>query len=81
MIIDVPGVGKIEFPDGTSREEANRAIAEFLGSRQQPEPRGVAAEIGRQVGLTGVSDQPDHRQADSDAISGSTAVDDQGWTA
>lgn len=53
MIIDVPGVGKIEFPDGTSREEANRAIAEFLGSRQQPEPRGVAAEIGRQVGLTG----------------------------
>jgi hypothetical protein len=53
MIIDVPGVGKIEFPDGTSREEANRAIAEFLGSRQQPEPRGVAAEIGRQAGLTG----------------------------
>lgn len=53
MIIDVPGVGKIEFPDGTSREEANRAIAEFLGSRQQPEPRGVAAEIGRQTGLTG----------------------------
>lgn len=52
MIIDVPGVGRIEFPDGTSREEANRAIAEFLG-RQQPEPRGVASEIGRQVGLTG----------------------------
>lgn len=52
MVIDVPNVGKITFPEGTSREEANRAISEYLAKMPQPQTRGFGEEVGRQVGLT-----------------------------
>lgn len=38
MIVNVPGVGNIEFPEGTTAEQANKAIQEYLQTRGTEKP-------------------------------------------
>lgn len=55
QIIEVPGYGDVEFPDGMSDEQISSAIQQNIMQPQAPqEPqRTLPQELGRQAGLTG----------------------------
>ena len=56
QIVDIPGVGEVEFPDSMTDEQITEAIrTKILPSVQEPqaEQRGFVDELGRQLGLTG----------------------------
>lgn len=55
QIVDIPGVGEVEFPDSMTDEQITEAIrTKILPSVQEPqaEQRGFVDELGRQLGLT-----------------------------
>lgn len=51
QIVEIDGVGEIEFPDGMSREEMTAAIHEnFPETRPEPEPPSMLDRIGNFLG-------------------------------
>jgi hypothetical protein len=49
QLIDVPGMGEVEFPDDMSDEQISSAIKQSLG----PQQRSFGSELSRQAQLTG----------------------------
>lgn len=55
-VVDVPGLGSIEFPSSMSDEEISKAIQNIspsLAPKAQAPQRGAMENIARQLGLTG----------------------------
>lgn len=51
-IVDVPGMGQVEFPDGMSDDDISAAIRKNMPAAA-PKPRSLLQEMGRGVGLIG----------------------------
>lgn len=51
-LVQVPGVGEVEFPDDMSEKEIVAAIQKISPAKQEPKKTDMLSDIARQLGLT-----------------------------
>jgi hypothetical protein len=51
-LVQVPGVGEVEFPDDMSEKEIVAAIQRISPAKQEPKKTDMLSDIARQLGLT-----------------------------